>query len=66
MVPLFVAAVVASLVTVSPSAGGRHDRFAVAIVAGHAAGGPLPPAARLPHEAGRGRAVLLPRALTNS
>jgi hypothetical protein len=65
MVPLFVAAVVASLVTVSPSAGGRHDRFAVAIVAGHAAG-PLPPAARLPYEAGRGRAVLLPRALTNS
>jgi hypothetical protein len=37
MVPLFVAAV-ASLVTVSPSAAGRHDRFAVAIVAGHAAG----------------------------
>jgi hypothetical protein len=35
---LLVAALVASVVTVSPSAGGRHERFAVAITSRHATG----------------------------
>ena len=38
MALLLVAALVASVVTVSPSAGGRHDRFAVAITSRHATG----------------------------
>jgi hypothetical protein len=38
MVLLLVAALVASVATVSPSAGGRHDRFAVAITSRHATG----------------------------
>jgi hypothetical protein len=38
MALLLVAALLASVVTVSPSAGGRHDRFAVAITSRHATG----------------------------
>ena len=38
MALLLVAALVAPVVTVSPSAGGRHDRFAVAITSRHATG----------------------------
>jgi hypothetical protein len=38
MVLLLVAALAASVATVSPSTGGRHDRFAVAIASRHATG----------------------------
>ena len=38
MALLLVAALVAPVVTVSPSAGGRHDRFAVAITSRHGTG----------------------------
>ena len=38
MALLLVAALLASVVTVSPSAGGRHDRFAVTITSRHATG----------------------------
>jgi hypothetical protein len=38
MVLLLVAALAASVASVSPSAGGRHDRFAVAITSRHATG----------------------------
>jgi hypothetical protein len=38
MVLLLVAALAASVATVSPSAGRRHDRFAVAITSRHATG----------------------------
>ena len=38
MVLLLVAALAASVATVSPSAGARHDRFAVAITSRHATG----------------------------
>jgi hypothetical protein len=36
--PLALLASLAALVAVTPSAGGRHDRFAVTITAGHATG----------------------------
>jgi hypothetical protein len=38
MALLLVAALLASVVTVSPSAGGRHDRFVVEITSRHATG----------------------------
>jgi hypothetical protein len=38
MALLLIAAVLGSMVAVSPAAGRRHDRFAVAITARHATG----------------------------